>query len=400
MTPRSALKLTAVMATLLGSAAAQPFSSTSTGADGALTIPAGDGSPQTIVFDPATMVPPRDADGDGIYHFTTITVPANITLKLRADKCGVLPLIWLAQGEVIIQGTLDLSSTATAALPVGTLGAASIPGPGGFPGGVAHLATTVGGPGFGPGGATNYTYGGSYGTLGYGSSPVYGNAYLLPLLGGSGGGGSYPSQPEAANGTAGGGAILIASTTQITLDGFIVSVGGTAGANAGRGSGGAVRLVAPSVVGTGVIDTLDADGQPYAGGAGRVRIESLNRSFGGTVEGAFRSVTLNPATPLGLTLGRARLRVTNIGGVAIPAMPTGTFAVPDAVINSASPVTVTLTASAVPLGTTATIHLINESDYEQTVVTTPLAGTLGSSSATATVTIPHGYTRGFAIATW
>lgn len=33
----------------------------------------------------------------GVYHFTTITVPANVSVKLRADKVGWTPIYRLAR---------------------------------------------------------------------------------------------------------------------------------------------------------------------------------------------------------------------------------------------------------------------------------------------------------------
>jgi hypothetical protein len=92
----------------LGAAMAQPFNSGSTGADGALDF---SGTPPgtVIEFDPTAFNPALDADGDSIYHFTTITIPANVTVRLRATKAGVAPIHWLATGAVVIDGGLDLN---------------------------------------------------------------------------------------------------------------------------------------------------------------------------------------------------------------------------------------------------------------------------------------------------
>src|SRR5688572_1021476 len=89
-------------------AMAQTFTSGSTGADGALDF---SGTPPGTVidFDPTTFTPALDADGDSVYHFTTITIPADVTVRLRATKAGAAPLHWLATGAVVIDGTLDLN---------------------------------------------------------------------------------------------------------------------------------------------------------------------------------------------------------------------------------------------------------------------------------------------------
>ena len=87
---------------------AQVFDSGSDGSDGALDF-SGAQSGDTVIFNPATFDPPLDADGDSVYHFTTITVPEGVTVRLVADLLGVAPVTWLASGAVQIDGTLDLN---------------------------------------------------------------------------------------------------------------------------------------------------------------------------------------------------------------------------------------------------------------------------------------------------
>ena len=87
---------------------AQAFVSGSTGIDGALDF-TGAQPGDVIEFDPRTFIPPLDEDGDSVYHFTTITIPAGVIVRLRADKAGYAPIHWLATGAVVINGTLDLS---------------------------------------------------------------------------------------------------------------------------------------------------------------------------------------------------------------------------------------------------------------------------------------------------
>jgi hypothetical protein len=102
--------------------------------DGALDFPGA--PPGTVIdFDPATLNPPRDVDGDGVYHFTTIDIPANVTLRFRANKAGAAPIHWLATGAVVIAGVLDLNGENGHGHSPSVPRLMSIPGPGGFAGG-------------------------------------------------------------------------------------------------------------------------------------------------------------------------------------------------------------------------------------------------------------------------
>src|SRR3954468_6135885 len=79
----------------------QAFTSGSTGADGAYS-PAVSGD-----FDPAALG--INAAGDNVFNFTTINIPAGVTIRLRASKVRNLPVVWLATGNVTIAGTLNLN---------------------------------------------------------------------------------------------------------------------------------------------------------------------------------------------------------------------------------------------------------------------------------------------------
>jgi len=74
-------------------------------------------------------------------------------------------------------------------------------------------------------------------------------------------------------------------------------------------------------------------------------------------------------------------------------MPRGTFGnAPDIPFATAptNPVTVGLQASNIPLDTMVTVILTPESGVSSTAQSTPLAGALASSTATASVTLPQG----------
>jgi hypothetical protein len=211
---------------------AQTFSSGSTGALGAFSPTAN----TTLVLPP-----------DGIFNYTTITIPSGITVTFTPNVANT-PVVMLATGDVSISGAINVNGISGAS--TGSLAARG--GPGGFQGGIGGSPPVGGaGPGGGaPGGL------GSNATYGAPSSFVS----LMPLFGGSGGGGGTASAQTNTGGGGGGGAIVIASSTRITLNGSINANGGSgatsfagSGFNAGAGSGGAVRLVAPQLAGTGQV---------------------------------------------------------------------------------------------------------------------------------------------------
>ncbi len=246
-------------------ATAQPFDAGSTGADGALNVT----SNRTLNLPP-----------DGIFNFTTINVAAGTTLTFNRNPLNT-PVYLLATSNVTINGTVDVSGSAGNSTGPGR------GGPGAFDGGYPGLdANTPPGAGQGPGGAAggivccsaNTVGAGGYGFLGGHSSttnkgPVYGSPLLIPLVGGSGAGGQI--SPNWGGG-GGGGAILIASSTRIDVNspGIIrANGGGNCAVGQNGGSGGAIRMIAPLVTGSG---TLNAIGQ-CSGGDGRIRIDSTNR---------------------------------------------------------------------------------------------------------------------------
>lgn len=402
-------------------APAVAFESGSTGVDGPLVYTVGDGSPRVEVFDPAVLVPPRDVDGDGVYHFTTITIPANVTVRLSADRCGYQPLFWLASGAVDIAGTIDLSGEDPVELPAGTVTMPTVPGPGGFPGGeAARSAELFGGPGYGPGGGQFAGTAGSHATDGFfawGVAPV-GSAFLIPLLGGSGGAGSsYPfgQYTTVFAGGAGGGALLIASNTSIIVDGRIDATGGRSpgragfpdGANggggfSGDGAGGAVRLVAPRVAGGGAIVAGTDDFRFHYGGQGRIRIDAAADEFTGALLGDARRVTLHPTTPLGLPgqISTPRLRVVRVGGRTVPQRPGGGLTAADVSLADAAPVLFEIEGADLPLDATVTLHLFGPDGPLLVVTAEPLQGTATASTTTASAVLPAGFLRGFAVANW
>lgn len=147
---------------------------------------------------------------------------------------------------------------------------------------------------------------------------VYGNALVIPLIGGSGGAGTT----NGLGGGGGGGAILIASDVSITGSGGTINASGGGGAgNPNAGSGGAVRLVAPLVTGTLTLNVPGpGPGSINFSGHGRARVDTLDRS---TVNGITHNPNVNAAFSLGSFMlvnpdPLPRLDIIAAAGTAIP----------------------------------------------------------------------------------
>lgn len=225
-----------------------------------------------------------DLPADGILHCTTIQVAAGAKLTFRRNALNT-PAYLLATGDVEIAGTIDVAGgSAPGVLAVGGAG-----GPGGFDGGAPGVGGLPAGAGLGPGAGraveADQTPGaGTYGLAWEGMTPadgaVYGSPLLVPMLGGSGGGGYWRSSGGGSGGGGGGGALLIASSTAIRFVGSAGAIYANGGGSSGggrQGSGGAVRLVAPVVSGLGAVLVTGVGGNFSPAGAGRVRVDTLDR---------------------------------------------------------------------------------------------------------------------------
>lgn len=366
---------------------AQTFNSGSTGADGAFAPTA----------DVRLAVPT-----DGVFNFTTITVPVGVTVSFET-RAGLRqpPISFLATGNVTISGRVDVDGADGGPGGNGTqlFSNAGAAGPGGFHGGAGSnaLIGPFGAAGLGPGGGApgGATLPGHAGHLVAGSGApggrAYGNERLVPLVGGSGGGGAAAQffGVTGSGGGGGGGALLIASSGTLTLNGSITARGGLGGPDStgapsgGSGSGGAVRLVATTLTGSGGIDVHGGQGAS----PGRVRVEAFTNTAtlsGGAVGG----VTVG--TPDAVALNVVGLRIAAVAGVLAPASPLGSYGAPDVILppGTASPVTIALEARQIPPGTTITVTATPLSGASISTVSTPLIGTPAAATATATLAIP------------
>jgi hypothetical protein len=363
------------------------FASGSNGSDGALVF-AQPAASETILFDPASYNPPKDSDGDGVYHFTQIHIPSNVTLRLKADMMNWRPVVFLVQGDVVIEGKIDLSGEDGQI----SSGSQSIPGPGGFPG------AFTGGSRVGP-------------------SPNPGGIYGQPLVGGYGGNVrlEYPKCGTAGTragngwGGAGGGAILIASNTLILLDGSILSLGGRGAGHTtmpvtSPGAGGVIRLLAPQFLGTGSLNVSGRSGycsasfNMDASPSGLVRIETISNDWAGTypVSNSYFA-TLIPE-PLEVFIApQPTVRLISANGEAVVNPTEGSFILPDVVLNSpiGQNVIFTVRANNMPVDRSVRMILINESLPPKQYFSSPLEGTFSSSTAEIEAPLEHGYTRGY-----
>jgi hypothetical protein len=186
---------------------------------------------------------------------------------------------------------------------------------------------------------------------------------------------------------------MIAASGTITVNGSILASGGGSSYNcypsqvAGGGSGGAVRLLASSVLGGGQIN---AGGGSPCGGNGRVRFDTYENDFSGSIQGVFSQGSQFVVIP---TVGQgAQLAIASVAGVPVSASPTGLIATPDAVVSAqqGNPIAIVVQCTNIPLSTPITVSVtpMNGSPVSGTGYNT--TGTQASSTATVTLTLPRG----------
>lgn len=380
--------LCALMLPLLAAPSYGEVNSGSDGHDGALN------PTESLVIDMADHP-------DGIYHYSSVNIPTGVTVSF-IPNAGNKPVVWLVQGDCLISGSVDVAGKDS----VDATGGPG--GPGGWRGGSGINPTPQAGEGPGGGNAGSsivvrsgwsYTYlidqnpqAGSYGNAGSSASPdkIYGNMFNLPLLGGSGGGGFYVSSFGTVylyGGGGGGGAFLVASSGSIRVDGTINAIGGSnAPYGANGGSGGAVRIVGSSFRGNG---TIDANGRS-GGGAGRIRIDAMQSTFGGSLYGTtsqgFQPIIM-PSAGEGI-----QLAIQNISGISVSLSPAGVLVNPDVVIpaQQSNPIPIMVGCNNIPLNSeiSVIVHPVNGPDVQAVGMNN--SGTLASSTATVSLNMPRG----------
>jgi hypothetical protein len=330
----------------------------------------------------------EDGLGDGIYDplewavvfkYSSVTINANRTLSFL-NHPSKAPVIWLVDGDVTISGTLDHDGQDG----TNDAGVASIAGPGGYRGGRTFLSDE-GSAGFGPGGA-GYVSGvgsgsssGSYAQVGTGglAGEVYGNQTIVPLIGGSGAAGNAINSTNG--GGAGGGAILIAASGTIAIGGTVRANGGKGNTDggssnyAGGGSGGAIRLIADTVTGSGILRCVGGQNAVHVGGEGRIRIEANSISIGSSPN-ASEALPGDPPLydiwppPLAPTLSAVMIEYTDAQSgmpetVMIPTDPEANlnFPLQDRAIDTEQDITLHIAATNVSTDWVVTVRVVPKS---------------------------------------
>ncbi len=223
--------------------------------------------------------------GLAVFCLTSLDLPVGVTLK--AEPGFPWPIVLVVEGDVMVNGTIDLSGgheMVTLAGPGGGLGGELSSNDGnegagvcGGGGGLDNAGNAGGGGGGGGGFAGMGGLGGVAvdGALGGVGGLVCGEETLMPLVAGSGGGsgGDGSGGDTGWPGGGGGGAIQISSKTSVRGGGsFIVRGGdgdtGMSGGGGGGGSGGAVLLEAPDLTLTSLDITVEGGSGGVAGGGG------------------------------------------------------------------------------------------------------------------------------------
>ncbi len=386
---------------------AMAFDSGSTGADG-------DFAPTTDV----TLGLPEN----GIFNFTTVNIPTGVTVRFGQNSRNT-PAILLVQGDMVVDGTIDISGVDG--------GAFGFVPPGGYRGGFSASAGKDGINGLGPGGgrggveltssSTNCGGGGAayFTSITHKNSSCtqlvpdalsYGSPRLLPLLGGSGGGSgvnlSTDNSVFSGAGGSGGGALLLAVTGSLTLNGAINAKGGDGGPSGtssrvtagGGGSGGGLRIVATNFSGGGNIDlsggvegdsAWSASNDGSLGSPGRLRIEAESSTFNGTVLPATNSFVSTGAPSALFAANVPTIRITGVAGRNVPEVPTGDN---DVFLPSttANPVAVDILTTQVPVGEVVRLTVTPQTGAVVSADSEPLTGTVGSATATASVDLAPG----------
>lgn len=282
-----------------------------------------------------------------IFKYSNVTIVSGATVTF-SNHPSRAPVVWLVGGDVTLNGEIRLDGQSHMNAPK-----LPEPGPGGFRGGQRDYFGGVAlGPGFGPGGGFMNGGAASHGTVGGAGPATYGNPSLLPLIGGSGGSGGNSGglYGYAVNGgAAGGGAILLACSNSVSINGNIFANGGNgnnsglAPGTSGSGSGGGIRIVCATLNGAGTIGAVGGSGG-NAGGLGRIRLERVYNNNNSVPVPAPSVVDLatNAVAMLWPPTNAPEVKVISIGTNALPADPRAAFGTygADAAISLASNVAI------------------------------------------------------------
>jgi hypothetical protein len=178
---------------------------------------------------------------------------------------------------------------------------------------------------------------------------------------------------------------MIAAPSTIQFTGGTITAAGAVDGNTAGGSGGAIRLIANQVAGTGTVNS---------GTQGRVRIEA--NSLSATVTPNPSSIAVPPgATPtLFQSLTSPTVKIVSVDGVASPADPTAPLvSSADIAIQKNTPVTIVLeTRNFATAGASVTVRIANKYGGATTVnATLDAGGTTALSTWRLNTTLAPGF---------
>jgi hypothetical protein len=125
-------------------------------------------------------------------------------------------------------------------------------------------------------------------------------------------------------------------------------------------------------------------------GSGRIRLDFIENLFGGTLDGTvsqgFQPIII-PEAGQGI-----QLAIASVGGVAVPANPSGVLVTPDAIIagQQANPIAIVVHCSNLPLNTPIFVTVRPANGSAVSAVGYNNAGTQASSTATVSLNMPRG----------
>lgn len=339
---------------------------------------------------------------DGVLRFNSLTTGSGTSSQRRHMRFvrndANTPVTILVRGDMTMRTdfccySIDVSGGSGSSGTSVTAGVGGQGGPGGFRGGdgAAPLVNGafVGGAGFGPGGGAGAVATATSITSVAGGGTFFGVPELVPLVGGSGGGGgtgtSAATSCTGGGGGGGGGAILVAVNGTLTLTNYdIVAEGGNGGwvgngscdRGGGGGSGGAIRLLAGRFASVGNGRTRARGGSggfgSSAGVNGGIRFETVDSSAQTTFSADPPAIRLTGPSPV-VNPVQPSVRITSIGGQAVPGVPVGQFGAIDINLPAPGDVVVGLSTSGVPSGTTVLVTVKPRIGAAPVSSTVPLA---------------------------
>ena len=314
-----------------------------------------------------------------VFKYASVNIPEGVTVTFK-NHPTYAPVVWLVQGNVTIDGELNLDGRAGVTDSNGAL-IPKDPGPGGFRGGATSPQGW--GSGYGAGGGLRSNRGNYLG--------IYGNPQVVPLIGGSGGG---ASTNVPYSGSSGGGAILIAARETINLSGSISANGGSSGqsgsAVGARGSGGAVRLIASAVEGVGTVTALNTS----LGGEnpGRIRIEST--SLSNSIVTLPETIVVPPTVPPQIwpPANSPTARVASVDSVLAPLDPRAPLvAAADVAIQNNDPVNILIETANFPIEGIVQLFVIPKFGDRSTRTASYVSGDITQAIWQVQTALPQGF---------